>query len=42
MNLGRPAPDPMKTASYPSSSIKESIVTVLPTTTLVSIFTPSF
>ena len=33
---------PINTASNLSSSINESIVTVLPTTTLVSILTPSF
>ena len=41
MNFGKPAPDPMNTAEKPSSFISESIVTVLPTTTFVSIFTPS-
>ncbi len=40
MNLGSPAPEPMKTASNPSSSISSSMVTDLPITTFVSILTP--
>ena len=40
MNLGRPAPEPTNTAANPSSSRRESIVTVLPAITFVSIFTP--
>ena len=40
INLGRPAPEPMNTASKPSSWIRASMVTDFPTTTLVSIFTP--
>ena len=40
MNLGRPAPEPTNTASKPSSSRSESMVTDLPTTTFVSILTP--
>ena len=42
MNLGRPAPEPMNTASKPSSSSNWSIVIDLPITTLVSILTPNF
>ena len=42
INLGSPAPDPTNTALNPSSSNSSSIVTVLPTITLVSILTPSF
>ena len=41
INLGSPAPEPINTASYPSS-INSSILTDLPTITLVSILTPSF
>ena len=41
INLGRPAPEPINTASKPSSPRSSSIVTDLPITTLVSIFTPS-
>ena len=40
MNLGRPAPEPINTASNPSSSRSWSIVTDFPITTLVSISTP--
>ena len=40
MNLGRPAPEPINTASKPSSSISWSIVIDLPITTFVSILTP--
>ena len=40
INLGRPAPEPIKTAEYPSSLSSSSIVTDLPTMTFVSIFTP--
>ena len=40
MNLGRPAPDPTKTASKPFSN-SSSIVKVLPITTLVSTSTPN-
>ena len=40
MKRGRPAPEPMKTASKPSLSISESMVTVRPATTSVSISTP--
>ena len=42
MNLGRPAPEPINTASKPSSSSNWSIVIDLPITTLVSILTPNF
>ncbi len=42
INLGSPAPDPINTASNPSSESNSSIVTVCPMITLVSIFTPSF
>ena len=42
MNLGRPAPEPINTASKFSSSISSSIVIDLPTITLVSILTPRF
>jgi len=40
MNLGRPAPEPMNTASNPSSSNNSSTVVDLPITTFVSILTP--
>ena len=40
MNRGSPAPEPMNTAEKPSLSKRESMVTVLPTTTFVSILTP--
>ena len=41
MNFGSPAPEPMKTAWKPSSSISSSIVIDFPITTFVSILTPS-
>ncbi len=41
MKRGRPAPEPMNTASKPSSSSSESMVIVRPTTTSVSNFTPN-
>ena len=41
MNFGRPAPEPINTASNPSSLRSSSIVTVLPTITFVSILTPN-
>ena len=40
MNMGRPAPEPMNTASNFISSISSSMVMDRPTTALVSIFTP--
>ena len=40
MNMGRPAPEPMNTASKPYSSISSSMVMVRPTTVLVSTLTP--
>ena len=40
MKRGRPAPEPTNTAENPSLSRRESTVTVRPTTTSVSIFTP--
>ena len=41
INLGSPAPEPINTASNPSSAISSSILTDLPMTTLVSILTPN-
>ena len=41
MNIGRPAPEPMNTASKSSSSINWSMVVDLPITTFVSNLTPS-
>ena len=41
MNLGRPAPEPINTASKSSSSRSWSIVSDFPMITLVSIFTPN-
>ena len=41
MNLGSPAPEPINTASNPSSSISISIVVDFPITTFVSNLTPS-
>ena len=42
MNIGSPAPEPMNTASKPSSSSSSSMVTDLPMMTSVSILTPNF
>ena len=39
INLGRPAPEPIKTASKPDAN-SSSTERDFPTTTLVSIFTP--
>ena len=41
MNMGRPAPEPINTASKPCSSINSSTVMVRPTTVSVAIVTPS-
>ena len=41
MNLGRPAPEPMNTASKPNSSFSSSMVMARPMTIFVSTFTPS-
>ncbi len=40
INLGSPAPEPINTASKPSSESSSSMVTDLPTTTFVSMWTP--
>ena len=40
INFGSPAPEPMNTASKPSSSISSSMVTDFPMITFVSILTP--
>ena len=41
MNIGSPAPEPINTASKPSSSSNSSIVVDLPMITFVSILTPN-
>jgi hypothetical protein len=40
MNMGRPAPEPMNTASNLYSSINSSMETVRPTTVSVAMVTP--
>ena len=42
INLGKPAPEPMKTASKPCSFNNSSTVIERPTITFVSILTPNF